>query len=45
MQMRARQGVLVDGVVTFEEGKCTGAAPGLLMRNRRFASASLGCAA
>jgi len=37
--------ILVNGVVTFEEGKCTGATPGQLLRNGRIGSSSLGRAA
>jgi N-acyl-D-aspartate/D-glutamate deacylase len=31
--------ILVNGVVTFEEGKCTGATPGQLLRNGKIGSA------
>jgi N-acyl-D-aspartate/D-glutamate deacylase len=31
--------ILVNGEVTFEEGKCTGATPGQLLRNGRIGSA------
>jgi N-acyl-D-aspartate/D-glutamate deacylase len=37
--------ILVNGEVTFEEGKCTGATPGKLLRNGRLGSAALGPAA
>ncbi len=37
--------ILVNGTMTFEDGKCTGATPGLLLRNRRIDTGSLAVAA
>lgn len=36
---------IVNGQVTFEDGKCTGATPGVLLRNRRIASSACSAAA
>ena len=36
---------LVNGEITFEDGKCTGATPGLLLRNRQIGAGSLAAAA
>ena len=36
---------LVNGEVTFEEGRCSGATPGRLLRNREVATATLGVSA
>ena len=36
---------IVNGQVTFEDGKCTGATPGVLLRNRRIGSTAFSAAA
>ena len=36
---------LVNGVITFEDGECTGATPGVLLRNRQIGEYALGAAA
>jgi N-acyl-D-aspartate/D-glutamate deacylase len=36
---------LVNGEVTFEDGRCTGATPGQLLRNRQVGATTLSAAA